>query len=968
MYRITLIATLLVSLLPAQNAKRALTHADFDAWRSISNQRLSPDGRYVAYGVFPQEGDGEVVVRNLATGQETREPAGQRPVPPPANPASGEERPPAQRVVTMGFTEDSRTLVFLAFPPRAEVEKAKRDKTPGDHNPKDTLVIVGLAGGTKATRIARVKSFQLPAKAAGYLAYLHEAPETKPGDAKKGDAEKKEGEKKEGGDADQRGGAAAATRPGTRARQPEFGSELVLRQLAGTSERSFADVVEYSLAEDGTQLVYAVSAKEAAGNGLYAVRTASADAPVELLKGKGKYVKVTWDEKQTQLAFLSSHDDPEAKQPKWKIYRWDRKAAAAETLVDAATPGFRSEFVISDHGNLAFSQDGSRLFFGAAPPAPPEKSEEANAIPAEDKVAVDLWHWKDDFIQPMQKVRATRDRNRTYTAAYLIDARKVVQLGDAALPEIVTGESSAWALGNDDRAYRRMEEYDERYLDILLVNVATGERRLLAKKRRNAMSWSPAGRYALYFDGQNWHSVSVPDGKDTNLTATLGVKFYNEDHDTPNMAPAYGAGGWTRDGQWVLLYDRFDVWQVAPDGSGARNLTAGAGRRQGLQFRHVRFAKDDDPRDRWIDPAQPMLLRAESLVTRESGFFRTRFGATIEPQRLTLQPRYFTPPTKAAHAEVYLLSGQSFAECPDLLVTDAKFHEFRKVSGINPRQNEFLWGKAEMVRFENSDGVPLSGVLYKPENFDPKKKYPMLVYIYERMSQQLFRYMEPRPSQNINISYYVSNGYLVLTPDIVYTTGYPGQSALKAVLPAVQSIVDRGFVDEHAIGIQGHSWGGYQIAYMITQTNRFRAVAAGAPVSNMISAYDGIRWGPGLPRQFQYERSQSRIGGSIWEYPTRYIENSPIFWADRVQTPVMMLHNDGDDAVPWYQGIEYYLALRRLGKEVYLFTYNGEPHGIRRRPNLKDYARRLQEYFDHYLKGAPAPAWMEKGIPYLERQ
>ena len=180
-------------------------------------------------------------------------------------------------------------------------------------------------------------------------------------------------------------------------------------------------------------------------------------------------------------------------------------------------------------------------------------------------------------------------------------------------------------------------------------------------------------------------------------------------------------------------------------------------------------------------------------------------------------------------------------------------------------------------------------------------------------------------------------------------------------------MVARGYVDEKSIGIQGHSWGGYQIAYMITQTNRFRAAAPGAPVVNMTSAYDGIRWGTGLPRQFQYEKTQSRIGGSLWEYPMRFLENSPLFQIDRVNTPVLMMHNDADDAVPWYQGIEMYLSLRRLGKEVYMFSYNGEPHNLRQRPNQKDYAARMQQFFDHYLKGAAAPDWMEKGIPFLEK-
>jgi dipeptidyl aminopeptidase/acylaminoacyl peptidase len=317
---------------------------------------------------------------------------------------------------------------------------------------------------------------------------------------------------------------------------------------------------------------------------------------------------------------------------------------------------------------------------------------------------------------------------------------------------------------------------------------------------------------------------------------------------------------------------------------------------------------------------------------------------------------------------VYLLTEQTFNEFPDLQVSGPNFTDLKKVSDANPQKSKLSWGSSELIRFKNTDGVPLSGILFKPENFDAKKKYPMMVYIYERLSEGVNRFVNPGPGTSINIAYYVSNGYLVLEPDIVYTIGYPGQSALKCVLPAIQAVVDQGFVDEKAIGIQGHSWGGYQIAYMVTQTNRFRAAAPGALVANMTSAYSGIRWGTGLPRQFQYEHTQSRIGGNLWEYPMRFIQNSAVFQADRVQTPILMLHNDADDAVPWYQGIEFYLALRRLGKEVYMWCYNGEPHGIRKRINQKDYTVRLQQFFDHYLKGAPMPEWMEKGIPYIDRE
>ena len=427
------------------------------------------------------------------------------------------------------------------------------------------------------------------------------------------------------------------------------------------------------------------------------------------------------------------------------------------------------------------------------------------------------------------------------------------------------------------------------------------------------------------------------------------------------MEPA----GWTKDGKWALVYDRYDIWAVSPEGAPARKLTDG--RKSELQFRTVRLENDAEDGERGIDMSKPLLLRAENLETRESGFYSLAgFGA--QPQELLMGAKNYRTLGKAKDADVIMVTATTFHDQPDIHVTDSSFHTLKKVTDANPQQKNMLWGSGELIHFRNSDGVVLEAALYKPENFDPSKKYPMMIYLYERLSQNVNTFVRPAPGHSINITYYVSNGYLVLTPDIVYTTGHPGQSALKCVLPAIQAVVDKGFVNRDAIGIQGHSWGGYQTAYMLTQTNVFRAAEAGAPVANMISAYDGIRWGSGLPRQFQYEKTQSRIGGTIWEYPMRFIENSPIFMVDRVTTPLLILQNDADDAVPWYQGLELFLSLRRLGKEVYLFDYNGEPHHINRRPNQKDYTVRLQQFFDHFLKGAPEPEWMSKGIPYIERE
>ncbi len=938
-------------LLSAQTAKRPLNHHDYDGWRAIVGQKLSADGKWLAYGLFPQEGDGEVVIRNLVTGKEQREPAGERPQAPP--PTGEEEGPPAQaRGAVIEFSADSRTVVFSTLPARADVEKAKREKKTAAQMPKDGMAIVDLASG-KTVRIERVKRFAMPEKAAGWLAYWKEGPEPAAGRGTAG-AGDGAGEDQRGG----RGGAAGGGRMGPR---PEFGSELVLRHLADGAERTFADVAEFSLTDDGKQLVYAVASHDAAKNGVFAVNVGTADAPAAVLAGKGKYQKLTWDEDQTEMVFLSDRDDPESKPPKQKLYLWKREGAAVE--LTSAGAGLKPGFAISEKGALAISKDGTRITFGVARPQAEIKADDT---PADEKAVVDLWSYTDDYIQPIQKVRAARDRDRTFTAIYLIPEKKAVQLGDESMEQVTAIGNPRWLLGSDDRAYRRAFDYDDHFADAYAIDAATGARTLLAKKHRGDVMASPDGGYLLVYDGRNWSSVSVPDGKTVNLTAALPVRFYNEEDDHPSAPPSYGSAGWTKDGAAVLLYDRYDIWRVAPDGSGARNITAGYGRAHGLQFRYVR-AEADNPRERRIDPAKPLLLQATNLKTWDTGFFRGSIEGG-EPRKLTMGAKSYSAPVKAKDAEVYLLTEQTFNEFPDLVVTDGSFKEMRKVSDANPQKAGLLWGAAELIPFHNADGVHLQAALYKPENFDPHHKYPMIVYLYEKLSQNVHHFVNPAPGTSINISFYVSRGYLVLTPDIVYTVGYPGQSALKCVLPAVQAVVDRGFVDENAIGIQGHSWGGYQIAYMVTQTNRFRAAAAGAPVVNMVAAYDGIRWGTGLPRQFQYERTQSRIGGSVWEYPTRFIENSPIFWMDKVQTPVMILQNDGDDAVPWYQGIEFFLALRRLGKPAWLFNYNGQPHGLRNRADQKDYTIRLQQYFDHFLKGAPAPDWMQKGVPYLERE
>jgi dipeptidyl aminopeptidase/acylaminoacyl peptidase len=375
-----------------------------------------------------------------------------------------------------------------------------------------------------------------------------------------------------------------------------------------------------------------------------------------------------------------------------------------------------------------------------------------------------------------------------------------------------------------------------------------------------------------------------------------------------------------------------------------------------------------DPEEKTIPAGQPLLLSVTNDRTRATGFYRlASLAAAAAPEKVVMLDKAFGAVTKARKTGTVVFTLSRFEEFPDLWLSDTSFKDMKKVSNANPQQAEFAWGKSEIIDYVNADGRKLRAILTRPDNFDPAKQYPLMVYIYEELTQGLHSYGMPNVATSINIPRYVSNGYVVLRPDIVYTTGYPGEAAEKCVIPAVNTVVAMGFVDPKRVGIQGHSWGGYQITHLITRTNLFAAVEAGASVSNMISAYGGIRWGTGMSRAFQYEKTQSRIGAPPWDAPLQFIENSPIFWVKKIQTPYLTIHNDEDDAVPWYQGIEFITALRRLGKEGYLFNYNGERHGLRNRDNMKHWTVHMDEFFDHYLLGRPRPEWMDTGVPFLER-
>ncbi|MGD2124335.1 MAG: prolyl oligopeptidase family serine peptidase [Gemmatimonadota bacterium] len=923
------------AVLGAQVAgKKALTHDDYDIWKRVSANALADNGDWIAFVVSPREGDGVMTLRSL--GDETAR-------------LVEIDRGSGPRI-----TPDSRFLIFTIDPMQAVVDSLEEADVDRDEMPQDSLGVVDLSSAFRGGsfddgyfRSERVQNWKTPADEGAYLAYLLEPePEEEPDSTAAGEeAEEAAPARRPGG-----GRPGAARRGGQEDegedRRKEEGDVLVFRDLRSGEETRFEDVTDYYFTNDGSWLVYAASNEDGSADGVYAVRTSSAEA-TPILTGEGEYAALALADSSDQVAFLTNRDD-------WEAEGW----------------------WVPDDAQPRFSDNGSRILFGTAPRPPAEDEEEE--IPEDERVEVDIWNWKDPLIQPMQLVNAERVRNQTYQAYASTDDHQVVQLGRLDIPRvsIAQGDEGELAVATTDQMvkYGWDVSHDGSYVDVYLMDVATGEAELVIEKIKNAgANLSPTGRYLTWWDGiaKHYMSMDVNTREVRNLTEGLPFPVHNEIDDHPDIPRAYGSPGWLEGDQAVLIYDRFDIWQVDPSGmQEPRNLTEGVGRANDIRFRYVNLDGGGGGRyggggsSEGIDPTEDALLEAFNIYTKQDGFYRDRFDGNREPRMLIMDDVDFSRPTKAEDADVYIITKSTFEEYSDLWLTDRDFEEMERISYANPQQDEYRWGSAELVEWISNDGIPLQGILYKPEGFDPRNTYPMMVYFYERNSDNLHRYYAPNAgSSSINYSFYVSRGYVLFVPDIPYEIGHPGESAIDAVVPGVLKILDEGYVDPARVGAQGHSWGGYQLAYMVTRTNLFAAVEAGAPVSNMTSAYGGIRWDSGMNRQFQYEHTQSRIGGSLWEETLRYINNSPIFEADKVQTPIMFMHNDADGAVPWYQGIELYMALRRLQKPVWMLNYNGEPHGLRQRPNQEDFAIRMQQFFDHYLKDAPAPVWMVEGVP-----
>ncbi len=895
-------------------AKKPLDHDSFDSWESVANYALSADGQWAAFAVNPQEGDGTLTLYNTATRQRIVIPRGYRPA----------------------FTADGRYAAALVKPVHQAYREARIKGKKDFGLPQDSLAIVDLRKGD-VRKVGDVISYRLGKEGGHWIAW--QSCDT------------------------------TLITPKALA-DKEAGRPLVVKDLDGDARKVVNWVKDYAVSDDGTKV--GVTLKKAEGD------TLATDAVGLILLP------------DTSLVILD-RDNPYYGAP---VFSRDGLAMAYTTSTDTAKSGtLRCDVRLADltepghtpravdiskaagEGLYAnqytvprFSYDGRRLVTGVAPAIAPDDT----TLVDFEKATLDIWRWDAPYTPPQEKTNIEQLRKHTMPVVTDLSTGAGVLVTDNPLAYVSSPASrwdADWTLVADPEPYIVEQQWN--YIapvDLSVKNVATGETRAVATSMLENYFISPAGRYVLWYADRAFHCYDIATGATADVSDAIPYPVWDEDDDHPMPKPFYGVAGWSEDDAELFIYDRFDIWSVDPTGKRAPQcVTAGYGREHNLKLRY----RQTDPEEVWLPAASEWLLTVFDCKTKENGLATLAYkGKPATPVMRELGCYSFTQLLKARKAPVFTWQKASFEIQPDIYVS--RGYDFRKAARLtatNPQQAEYNWGTAELVSWYAYDGSLAEGVVYKPEDFSPDKEYPMLAVFYETQTENLYRHYAMEPSWSwINYMFYASRGYVIFVPDIRYTPGIPGESAYNYVCSGVEAVCRRyPNIDKKRIGIDGQSWGGYQTAYLVTRTDMFACAGSGAPVANMTSAFGGIRWESGDSRQGQYEQGQSRIGRNLWEAPELYIYNSPVFHADRVTTPLLIMHNDADGAVPWYQGIEMFMALRRLQKPVWMLEYNGEAHNLKERRNRKDITRRLQQFFDHYLKGEPMPAWMKSGIPPLRK-
>lgn len=932
--------------------KKVLTIDDYGQWNRVRGAGLSPDGKWVTYEIAPNEGTATFYLESLTDDVKFEVRGGGSPT----------------------FSDDSKWVIYSAGSGERGGRGRGGDETPdttledGQDTIQDTIQENAQRGGRgrggAAAGPRRMVLMNLETKDKTDWANVANARFT---DDNKYLTLKKPR-------------AAEAQHAGT---------DLVLHKLDGTQTQNLGNVNEFAFNKGGKVLAYTVDAADGAGNGVYLLEMET--GLIRPLDTSGQtYAQLTWNDGGTQLAVMRG-ETPDGQQYRENVVLTFRNLANGEepTTLDATSLQDFPEGSVLSESALTWSKDSSMLFCsireqqkaargagggggrggagrggrGGQPGgrgAATQQQGEANAD--NNRADVDVWHWKDDDVQSVQQRRGGFGGRQGTSSVIHLAEKRLVKLSDDAMDSVTIVGDGRWGIGRDDSQYAGEINWGGSRADYYRVDLKTGDRTLITSALGRPMGTSPDGRYYLYLKGGQVLVYDLDAGTSRNLSLSTRVNFVNEDDDHPYEKPAYGVTGWTNDGRSVILNHKFDLWQLPLDGSTGTCLTSGVGEREQIVFRY----RNLDPEAETIDLNQPMLLSAYGEWTKKSGFYSMKYGD--EPQPLTFEDVRFGNPSKAENSDAVLITRETFVDYPDYYLTNTKFDNFRRLTTANPQQEEYAWGpKRVLVDYTNSDGVRLQGTLALPAGYEEGKKYPMLVYFYEKMSDRHHEYSFPAFDDRPHMCTYASDGYLVLMPDVVYKPGRPGDCAVDCVTSAVKKVIELGYADPELIALQGHSWGGYQSSFMLTQTDMFCCVVTGAPVTNLISFYNELYKSTGNVQQGITERGQVRMGTTPWDNMELFQSQSPLHNVRNIKTPFIILHGTEDGSVDWHQGLEYYNAAKRNGKEVILLSYPGEGHHLARKPNQIDFQIRMKQFFDHYCKGTPAPQWLTDGVPFSEK-
>lgn len=985
------VAITIISITSLSAQKRSLAIEDFAKWQRVSNETISKDGEFISYQTDLNHGDGTLILHDIKSNTQTKFNRGSRGT----------------------FTSDGELFIYKISPALDAQRDAIIDKLSKDKQPKDSVVVYAINSGT-SLKFHDVSQFKVD-EDMGIVTILQSTKKEAKASKEKGEEAAKERDSDRG----ERGAGKGAESSSSK------GKDLHIITLNGgkLQDVTISNVSSYTLSRESGVITYlrkegdvttakndtlvkdsstakvdsldtkqdktkkkskkdlfslyltkidksgnpTLYSKEVyvEGRDIYDTKDSIDTTPIAnlLYRGEATIKSLTLDKEGKTLALLSSCDTLKNKSFKLKVLKGDE-------LVEITTSDsskFDEGVIPSEHGKLTFSEDGKKLYFGVSHPP---LQEIKDTLLKGEHISVDIWSWSDTRLIPRQKLSLKKDINSSFLSVVDIETLESVQLANEDVESVRTQSrgDARYALGSTEKPYQRAQDWSGRfYSDYFIVDTESGAKSKIAEFV-GRLQLTPDQKYGVYWNWQDSciYSVNCTTLEHKNISESVEYPLWNELQDTPNDARNYGTAGCSSDGKYLFVYDRYDIWKLDISGEKSPiNVTEGYGRENETVYRVLNI--DIENRDRGLSNLENTMLSALYSDNKDAGYSKGDLKRGAKPIEISRSAHQYSSPVKAEDSDVIYWTKQSFTDTEEIYISDIEFKDSKSISNINTQQEQFNWGYTEVVSWRGYQGNKLEGFLIYPEDFDADKSYPMICYFYERNVDNVNRYETPSPSRSIiNKTLYASNGYIVFVPDITYRTGYPGQSAYDAIVSGVHSLTERyPFIDSDRVGIQGQSWGGYQTAYLVTQTDIFAAAMGGAIVSNMTSAYGGIRWDSGLNRMFQYEHTQSRIGGTLWEKPLRYIDNSPLFHADKITTPLMLMHNDKDGAVPWYQGIEMLTAMRRLDKPCWMVSYNNESHNLNGASwgNRVDLSKRMFGFFNHYLKGDPIPEWMDRGIP-----